>query len=104
MREGEGRVQGTAAFRELIREKRTFVISAFTFLLIFFFPLPILTAFTTLLDRQVIGALNWAYLYSFALFGVAWVVAILYWIRARRFDELAQRVREEAEKDEDTST
>jgi uncharacterized membrane protein (DUF485 family) len=90
------RVTETEAFRRLVRQKRAFLSACFAFMFLFFLPLPILTAFTTVLNGAVVGTLNWAHVYSFAQFAVAGAVALLYWRAARHFDELARRAREEA--------
>lgn len=94
MREIETRrVVGTGAFQRLVRRKRNFLSACFALIFLFFLPLPILTAFTTVLNGAVVGALNWAHIYSFAQFAVAGAVALLYWRVARHFDDLARRVR-----------
>lgn len=96
MVEGErAKPEETEAFKELIRQKRAFLIPAVVFVLLFFFTLPVLTAFTTVLNGMVVGAISWAYLYAFAQFFVAWIVAFLYWRKARHFDELAEKARRE---------
>lgn len=97
MREVETRrVVQIEAFQRLVRQKRVFLSACFALIFLFFLPLPILTAFTTVLNGAVVGALNWAHVYSFAQFAVAGLVALLYRRAARRFDALARRVREEA--------
>src|SRR5215203_5676468 len=83
----------TTAFKELMRQKRAFLIPTVVF---FFIMLPILSIFTDVLDGKVVGAISWAYLYAFAQFFLAWVVTFVYWRKADRWDELARRAREEA--------
>lgn len=90
------RVERTEAFKELIRRKRAFIIPATVFFLIFYFGLPFLTAFTTLLDVKVIGAINLAYLYAFAQFAMTWILMHLYVRQANRWDDLVDRSRVEA--------
>ena len=86
----------TTAFKELVRQKRVFLIPTVVFVLLFFIMLPILSIFTDVLDGKVVGAISWAYLYAFAQFFLAWVVTFIYWRKADRWDELARRAREEA--------
>jgi uncharacterized membrane protein (DUF485 family) len=86
----------TGAFKELIRRKRAFLIPTVVFVLLFFIMLPVLSIFTDVLDRKVVGAISWAYLYAFAQFFLAWVVTFVYWRKANRWDELAREAREEA--------
>ncbi len=90
------RVERTSAFKDLVRRKRAFIIPATIFFLIFFFGLPFLTAFTTLLDVKVIGAINLAYLYAFAQFAMTWILMHLYVSRANKWDDLVDRARHEA--------
>ena len=86
----------TTAFKELMRQKRAFLIPTVIFVVLFFIMLPILSIFTDVLDGKVVGAISWAYLYAFAQFFLAWVVTFVYWRKADRWDELARRAREEA--------
>jgi uncharacterized membrane protein (DUF485 family) len=86
----------TTAFKELVRQKRAFLIPTVVFVVLFFIMLPILSIFTDVLDGKVIGAISWAYLYAFAQFFLAWIVTFLYWREAGRFDELARKARDEA--------
>jgi uncharacterized membrane protein (DUF485 family) len=86
----------TAAFKELVRRKRAFLVPTVAFVLLFFIMLPILSIFTDALDGKVVGAISWAYLYAFAQFFLAWIVTFIYWRKAGRWDELASKAREEA--------
>jgi uncharacterized membrane protein (DUF485 family) len=86
----------TAAFRELVRQKRAFLVPTVVFVLLFFIMLPFLSIFTDALDGKIVGAISWAYLYAFAQFFLAWIVTFIYWRKAIRWDELARRAREEA--------
>lgn len=90
------RVERTGAFKELIRSKRAFIIPATIFFMIFYFGLPFLTAFTSVLDVKVIGAINLAYIYAFAQFAMTWILMHIYVSRANRWDDLVDRARREA--------
>ena len=94
------RVERTSAFKELIRKKKAFIIPATIFFLVFYFGLPFLTAFTTVLDARVIGAINLAYLYAFAQFAMTWILMHLYVNRANKWDDLVNRARHEASEGE----
>jgi uncharacterized membrane protein (DUF485 family) len=96
-REGEWeRVERTEAFRELTRKKRSFIVPATIFFLVFFFGLPLLAAFTTVLNTRVVGSLTLAYVYGFAQFAMTWILMHLYVSRANKWDDLVDRAREEA--------
>lgn len=90
------RVERTSAFQELVRKKKAFILPATIFFFVFYFGLPFLTAFTTVLDVNVIGAINLAYIYAFAQFAMTWIIMHLYVSRANKWDELVDRARHEA--------
>ena len=90
------RVERTSAFRELTQKRKAFILPATIFFLVFYFGLPFLTAFTTVLDVNVIGAINLAYIYAFAQFAMTWILMHLYVSRANRWDDLVDRARHEA--------
>ncbi|MBO8164152.1 MAG: DUF485 domain-containing protein [Brevibacillus sp.] len=82
-------------FTELMRKKKRFLIPTTTFFLVFYFMLPILTAYTDLLETKAVGVMNWAYLYAFAQFAMTWIVCLLYLKRARSFDLLGEQLKQE---------
>ena len=90
------RVERTSAFKELVRSKKAFIIPATIFFLIFYFGLPVLAGFTTLLNGRAIGSITWAYVYAFAQFAMTWIIMHLYVSRANRWDALVDRARHEA--------
>ncbi|MDQ5818448.1 MAG: DUF485 domain-containing protein [Actinomycetota bacterium] len=90
------RVERTSAFRELMRSKKAFIIPATIFFFTFYFGLPILAAFTTVLNFTVVGAITGAYVYAFAQFAMTWILVHLYVSRANRWDGMVDRARHEA--------
>jgi uncharacterized membrane protein (DUF485 family) len=90
------RIERTSAFKELMQRKKAFIIPATIFFLIFYFGLPILAAFTTLLNFQVIGAISGAYVYAFAQFAMTWILMHLYVSQANKWDGIIDRARHEA--------
>jgi len=90
------RVERTSAFKELVRAKRAFIIPATIFFMVFYFGLPFLAAFTTVLNVKVLGPLTLAYIYAFAQFAMTWILMHLYVSRANRWDDLVDRARREA--------
>ena len=90
------RVERTRAFKELVRAKRAFIIPATIFFMVFYFGLPILAGFTTVLNVKVAGPLTLAYVYAFAQFAMTWILMHLYVSRANRWDDLVERARHEA--------
>jgi uncharacterized membrane protein (DUF485 family) len=90
------RVERTSAFKEFAAKRKAFILPATIFFLVFYFGLPFLTAFTTVLDANVIGAINLAYIYAFAQFAMTWILMHLYVSRANGWDDLVDRARHEA--------
>ena len=90
------RVERISAFKELVRAKRAFIIPATIFFMVFYFGLPFLAAFTTVLNVKVVGPLTLAYIYAFAQFAMTWILMHLYVSRANRWDDLVDRARQEA--------
>jgi len=90
------RIERTSAFEDLMKRKKAFIIPATIFFLIFYFGLPVLAAFTTLLNFQVIGAISGAYVYAFAQFAMTWILMHLYVNQANKWDGIIDRARHEA--------
>lgn len=86
------------SFQHLIRTKRKFIFMMAAFFLTFYFTLPILTSYSTILNQTAIGAITWAWLFAFAQFVMTWTLTGLYARKARKFDglvdNLAHRIRQ----------
>lgn len=89
------RLGRTSAFQELVKSKKAFVVPATIFFMIFYFGLPVLTGFTTVLNAPAIGPISWAYVYAFAQFVMTWTLLHMYINRANRWDELVDRAKVE---------
>jgi uncharacterized membrane protein (DUF485 family) len=90
------RVERTSAFKQLMRKKKAFIIPAMIFFFVFYFTLPFLTAFTTVLNGKAFGPISWAYVYAFAQFIMTWGLAYLYVAQANKWDDLVDQARQEA--------
>jgi len=82
-------------FHRLMREKNRFIVPAIIFSLIFYFTLPILTSYTTILNTPLIGDITWAWAFAFSQFIMTWTLCVLYSRRARRFDALVEQLKDE---------
>ena len=77
----------------MIAQKTRFVVAATAFFVIFYFALPVLIGYwPELMERQVWGVVNWAYLFAFSQFLMAWALAYLYLRIARRFDQTSEKI------------
>jgi uncharacterized membrane protein (DUF485 family) len=94
------RIERTSAFSELTQKRKGFIIPATIFFLVFYFGLPVLAAFTTVLNFTVVGAITGAYVYAFAQFAMTWILMHLYVSRANGWDDLVDRARQQAAEEE----
>ncbi|HSU14467.1 DUF485 domain-containing protein [Longimicrobium sp.] len=80
-------IEAEPAFRDLVAAKRRFMIPATVFFVVYYFALPILVGyFPRVMERDVIGKINLAYLFALSQFVMAWVLMAMYVRRARDFD------------------
>lgn len=92
------RIAETREFKDLMATKRTFVIPAFVFFIVYYFLLPILVGYAPqFMATKVIGVVNLAYLFALSQFFMAWTVAWLYVKAANNFDRLAKDIIKQAE-------
>jgi uncharacterized membrane protein (DUF485 family) len=82
-------IEAEPEFRELVRTKRRFIVPATVFFIAYYFALPVLVGyFPRVMERDVVGEINLAYLFALSQFVMAWVLMALYVRRARTFDRL----------------
>lgn len=86
-------------FKQLMKEKKRFILPMTVFFLLFYFSLPILTAYSDVLNKRAIGGISWAWIFAFAQFVMTWSLCMIYTSRAKRFDELAEKVVSEMDKE-----
>lgn len=83
----------SAGFKELIRAKRSFILPATIFFIVYYFALPVLVGYArNFMETRVFGAVNIAYLFALSQFFVAWIIAALYVRAAGKFDRMAADV------------
>lgn len=85
----------SASFQQLMREKRGFILPFSLFFLAFYFTLPILTSYSTVLNTPAFGSISWAWVFAFAQFIMTWTLCMLYSKRAARFDKMVEKIRQE---------
>lgn len=80
-------------FRALVKAKIKFIAPATLFFVVYYFALPILVGYAPkLMEKEVFGSVNLAYLFALSQFFMAWIVAALYVRAAGRFDKMAAAV------------
>ncbi|MBZ9535965.1 DUF485 domain-containing protein [Cytobacillus oceanisediminis] len=88
-------IANSSKFKQLMSQKKKFLIPLTVFFLLFYFMLPILTSYTTILNKPAIGSITWTWVYAFAQFIMTWVLCMIYVRKAIKFDHLAAEIVEE---------
>jgi uncharacterized membrane protein (DUF485 family) len=82
----------SSSFQALLSEKKKFIIPLTIFFFCFYFALPIMTSYSTLLNNKFIGNISWAWVFAFLQFIMTWGLCMLYSKKAAKFDEMANQV------------
>ena len=82
-------------FQELLRKKRNFILPLTIFFFVFYFTLPIMTAYSTVLNQEAFWHMNWAWVFAFAQFIMTWTLCTLYTKKARSFDAMAEEIKKD---------
>ncbi|UHA72831.1 DUF485 domain-containing protein [Paenibacillus sp. 481] len=85
----------SAPFKALMNSKKRFIVPLTLFFFAFYFTLPILTAYSTILNEPAIGSISWAWVFAFAQFAMTWALCIIYARRAAKFDKMVQQLNRE---------
>lgn len=86
----------SSKFQQLLKVKKAFILPMTIFFLVFYFALPILTSYTSILNNKAFGDITWAWIFAFAQFIMTWALCMIYSNKAAQFDELAEQVVKEA--------
>lgn len=83
-------IEERPAFRELLGRKAKFIMGATVFFVVYYFALPVLVGwFPELMRKQVLGKVNFAYLFALSQFFMAWALAFVYLRKAAAWDKAA---------------
>ena len=77
------RAANDAFYEVMVTERRKLIMPLTGFVLVFYFILPVLTNFTSLLDGVAFSGITWAFVYAFAQFFMVVIVTTIY---RRRID------------------
>lgn len=86
------------SFQQLLRQKRNFIIPCSIFFLVFYFTLPILTSYSSVLNKTAFGSISWAWVFGFAQFIMTWALCIIYTNRAAKFDQTVETIKQSVTK------
>lgn len=76
----------TEDFKALVKRKQNFSRPYVVFFFTAYFALPLLTGYTTVLEGDAIGAMNYTWVYAFSMFVMVWVFTSIYMGKAKHFD------------------
>jgi uncharacterized membrane protein (DUF485 family) len=81
------------AFQALFAAKMRFIIPAMIVFVVYYFGFLILVGyFPTLMETNVVGHINIAYIAALSQFAMAWIITYFYAQRAKSWDEQAEAV------------
>ncbi|CAM3003287.1 DUF485 domain-containing protein [Paenibacillus sediminis] len=87
-------------FRKLITKKKRFIIPMTLFFLAFYFTLPVLTAYSEVLNKPAVGAISWAWVFASTQFIMTWVLCSIYSSKSKSFDALCAEIKAEVQTSE----
>ncbi len=90
-------IAASRQFKDLMATKKTFIVPAFIFFVVYYFALLVLVGCAPQFMDTKVGFLNLAYLFALSQFFVAWIIAGLYVKAANGFDRLSKDILEKAE-------
>ena len=90
------KIADSQAFKDLMATKRSFVVPAFIFFVVYYFALPVLVGYAPQLMSTRVWDVNLAYLFALSQFFVAWIIAALYVKAANNFDRLSKDIVDKA--------
>lgn len=82
-------------FKNLLRQKRNFIFPLSIFFFVFYFTLPVLTSYSTVLNQDAFLNMSWAWVFAFTQFIMTWTLCTLYTKKAKSFDKMADQIKQE---------
>ncbi len=94
-------IESSAGFRELMKQKKAFLISTTALFLGLYLLFIFTISYTDLLSASFIGDISWVWVFAFSLFAMTWILVTVYMKRAAKFDEMARNTLKEFDYDEE---
>ncbi|EZH66763.1 hypothetical protein DH09_02135 [Bacillaceae bacterium JMAK1] len=89
------KVVSDSKFKALMNAKKRFIVPMTIFFFLFYFTLPVLASYTTILHNEAFGVITWAWVLAVAQFVMTWTLCIMYTRKANQYDRMADEVLEE---------
>ncbi|RNB85110.1 DUF485 domain-containing protein [Brevibacillus fluminis] len=81
-------------FKRLLAAKKAFIIPLTLFFFIFYFALPLMTAYSKVLNTPFYGSITWAWVFAFAQFIMTWALCMIYTRKAGKFDQMVNEIKQ----------
>ena len=94
-------IEASAGFRELMKKKKSFLISTTVLFLGLYLLFNFIISYTDWLNAPFIGDISWVWVFAFGLFAMTWILVTVYMKRAEKFDEMAHNTLKEFNYDEE---
>ncbi|MGC4377091.1 DUF485 domain-containing protein [Fictibacillus sp. Mic-4] len=91
------KIASSSLFKTLLRSKKNFILPMTIFFFVFYFALPVMTSYSTVLNTNALGDITWAWIFAFAQFVMTWALCIFYSKKAARFDSIVDEIKREEE-------
>jgi uncharacterized membrane protein (DUF485 family) len=88
-------------FKELMAQKKKFIVSMSVLFLLFYFMLPVFTSYFEFLNKSALGPITWAWVYAFAQFIMTWGLCWLYTKKAAKYDQIIKEIKADLPKKEE---
>ncbi|MEK4030057.1 MULTISPECIES: DUF485 domain-containing protein [Bacillaceae] len=79
-------------FKQMVKSKTKFLVPLSIFFLLFYFSLPLLTSYSTILNKPAIGSISWVWIFAFAQFIMTWALSMIYVKKANQFDQMSDDI------------
>lgn len=89
------KISKSPSFRRLMDSKKKFIVTVSVFFLLFYFVLPVMTAYSDVLNNEAFGSISWGWLLAFAQFIMTWALCSLYSRKSRTFDRQVEEIAKE---------
>jgi len=93
------KIVSSPEYKEMLRRKKRFILPMTIFFLAFYFMLPIMTSYSTVLNTPVFGDITWAWVFATAQFIVTWVLCVMYVKKSNSFDKDSDEIIKMIERD-----
>lgn len=94
-------IESSAGFRELMKQKKSFLISTTALFLGLYLLFIFTISYTDWLSASFVGDISWVWVFAFSLFAMTWILVTVYMKRAAKFDEMAHNTLKEFNYDEE---